>query len=84
MLSLLKNALKSVSHMDKVKKSSQFSDLIMLEGLSFNIDTGFYQVDTFPSINLGYSGGPAVLFLCCVSVHVLCIELTWGTAPAKT
>lgn len=61
-----------------MKKSCQFFYLIMPGGLSFNTDAGFDDMDTFPGINLGYSGGPAVLFLCCV------LSLTWGTAPAKT
>lgn len=52
--------------------------------LSFSTDAGFCHMDTFPGINLSYSGGPAVLFLCCLSFHVLWVELTWGTAPAKT
>lgn len=58
MLSLLKNALKSVS-----TGWSQFFDLIMPEELSFKTDTDFYHMGTFPGINLGYSGGPAVLVL---------------------
>jgi len=84
MLSILEKCFEIfVSYLDKLKKSSQFFELIMQDGLSFIIHLGFYCMVVLSSINLGDCGGLVGLFLCYMNFHVLCIELAWGTGPAK-
>lgn len=64
MLSILEKCFEIfVNHLDKLKKS-QFFDITMQDGLSFNIHIGCYHMSALSSVNLGYCGGLVVLFLC--------------------